>query len=131
MARRYYVRACTEFSAAHVLYGYPGACERVHGHNFQVEAVVAVSELDSVGMAVDFTVLERHLAEIAQVFDHRLLNDVAPFTEVNPTAENLGAFFWQRLQEFVPGLAQGRSARLAEVTVRENDRTAVTFVDEE
>jgi 6-pyruvoyltetrahydropterin/6-carboxytetrahydropterin synthase len=82
-------------------------------------------------MAVDFTVLERHLAEIAQVFDHRLLNDVAPFTEVNPTAENIGAFFWQRLQEFVPGLAQGRSARLAEVTVRENDRTAVTFVDEE
>ena len=130
MAKRYVVRASTEFSAAHVLRGYPGACERVHGHNFKVEAAVEVTQLDAIGMAVDFTVLEQHLAEIAQAFDHRLLNDVAPFTEVNPTAENIGALFWQQLQERVPGLAEGRDARLAEVTVRENDRTSVTFSDD-
>jgi 6-pyruvoyltetrahydropterin/6-carboxytetrahydropterin synthase len=128
MTKRYFVRASTEFSAAHVLHGYPGACERVHGHNFVIEAVVEVRSLDAVGMALDFTALQRCLAEIAQPLDHRLLNDVPPFDEVNPTAENLGAYVWTRLVSELPALAGGRPARLAEVTVRENAHTSVTYV---
>jgi 6-pyruvoyltetrahydropterin/6-carboxytetrahydropterin synthase len=128
MVKRYIVRAQAEFSAAHVLHGYPGACDRVHGHNFKVEALVEVHGLDSIGMALDFTALQRCLAEIAQPLDHRLLNDVAPFDEMNPTAENIGTFFWTRLTEVLPALAPGRSPRLREVTVHENDRTSVTVL---
>lgn len=107
-----------------MLHGYPGACNRIHGHNFKVELEVQAHVLDEVGMAVDFTTLESLAASIAQDLDHRLLNEVPPFNEVNPTAENLGAYFWQRASR---GLQEGVSLRA--VTVRENDRTSVTYTE--
>lgn len=130
MARLYVVRAAVEFSAAHVLHGYPGGCNRVHGHNFKVQADVEATDLDELGMAVDFTALEAMLAEITQPLDHRLLNDVAPFCEVNPTAENIAAYVFSRLQPRLGTLAPGRAIRLRSVTVRENDRTSVTYQEE-
>jgi 6-pyruvoyltetrahydropterin/6-carboxytetrahydropterin synthase len=57
MAKRYVIRICTEFSAAHVLHGYAGACNRVHGHNWTVEVEAVAHELDAVGMGIDFRVL--------------------------------------------------------------------------
>jgi 6-pyruvoyltetrahydropterin/6-carboxytetrahydropterin synthase len=133
MPARYIVRASTEFSAAHVLYGYPGACNRVHGHNFKVELEVEARAVDEVGMAVDFTVLEAIAASIAQDLDHQLLNEIPPFNEVNPTAENLGAYFWTRasraLADETQGTAAQRGVRLRTVTVRENDRTSVTYTE--
>ena len=133
MPARYIVRATTEFSAAHVLYGYAGACNRVHGHNFKVELEVEARAVDGIGMAIDFTVLESIAAEIAQTLDHHLLNEIPPFNEVNPTAENLGAYFWTRasraLADEVAKGAADRGVRLRAVTVRENDRTSVTYTE--
>ncbi len=128
---RYIVRATTEFSAAHVLRGYPGACERIHGHNFKVELEVEAHDLDEIGMAVDFTEIEAIAASIARDLDHRLLNDVAPFTEVNPTAENIGAYFWTRTKTALVGTSRGAHVRLRAVTVRENDRSSVTYTEAE
>lgn len=130
MSARYIVRASTEFSAAHVLRGYQGACERIHGHNFKITLEVEATALDGVGMAVDFTLLERALAETAQQLDHRLLNELPPFEEINPTAENIGAFFWAKLAPAIR--AQGafgspHPLRLRCVTVAENDRTSVSY----
>ncbi len=129
MPARYIVRASTEFSAAHVLYGYPGACNRVHGHNFKIELEVEATGLDEVGMAVDFTVLETIAASIAQGLDHQLLNEIPPFNEVNPTAENLGAYFWTRTARALEERGTPASVRLRAVTVRENDRTSVTYTE--
>ena len=131
MARRYTVRASVEFSAAHVLHGYPGACNRIHGHNFRVEVETVARDLDAVGMAIDFTELERLLANIAQELDHQLLNDVPPFVEVNPTAENIAAFFWTRLGAMLAGLPRGDRVSLRAVTVRENDRSSVTYSEDD
>lgn len=127
MPRLYLVRASVEFSAAHVLHGYPGGCNRIHGHNFKVHAEVEASDLDEVGMAIDFTALEALLAEIAQPLDHRLLNEVGPFCEVNPTAEHIAAYFWSRLQPRLQALVGQRAVRLRTVRVQENDRTCVTY----
>lgn len=124
---RYIVRARVEFSAAHILHGYGGACQRVHGHNFKVECEVVARALDEIGMAIDFTALEEMAAEVARELDHRLLNEVPPFTEVNPTAENIGAHFWARLEPKIADLAPDRGVALRSVTVQENDRTSVTF----
>ena len=44
----------TSFAAAHRLREYEGNCERLHGHNWQVEVTVESDSLDSRGMAVDF-----------------------------------------------------------------------------
>ena len=131
MGKRYTVRARTEFSAAHVLHGYPGACNRVHGHNFVVTVETVAHDLDAVGMAIDFTQLEALAANIAQELDHRLLNDVPPFCEVNPTAENIAAFFWTRLHAALASLPRGDRVRLTAVTVSETGRSSVTYSEDE
>ena len=129
---RYIVRASTEFAAAHALHGYEGGCSRIHGHNFKVEIEVEASVLDGIGMAIDFTRLESLAESIAQTLDHRMLNEVPPFDEMNPTAENLGAYFWIRALKALsddPAGEHARSVRLRSVTVRENDRTSVTYTE--
>ena len=42
------------FEAAHRVVNYPGKCDRLHGHNWKVEAVVRGTKLDELGMLVDF-----------------------------------------------------------------------------
>lgn len=77
------------FDAAHFLREYQGKCEALHGHRFKVVVEISASSLDNIGIAYDFTVLKRHLAEILSRFDHTCLNDVAPFDKINPSSENI------------------------------------------
>jgi 6-pyruvoyltetrahydropterin/6-carboxytetrahydropterin synthase len=85
------------FSAAHFLRGYDGACARLHGHNWNVEVVIRAEKLDGLGMVVDFMDLGRVLDELLALLDHRNLNEIPPFTEINPTSENLAAWFHREL----------------------------------
>lgn len=85
------------FSAAHFLRGYNGACARLHGHNWTVEVTIRSAGLDRLGMVVDFMDLGRAVDELLEQLDHRNLNDIPPFDEVNPTSENLAAWFHQEL----------------------------------
>jgi 6-pyruvoyltetrahydropterin/6-carboxytetrahydropterin synthase len=124
--RQYVVRVNTEFAAAHVLRGYPGACERIHGHTWKVEVEAVTHELDALGMGIDTRELRAALCAITDELDHRMLNDVPPFTEVNPTAENVASFVYARLTRTLEA-AHGARVRLRAVTVRENDRSSVTF----
>lgn len=104
-SKTYDLRVITEFSSAHVLRGYPGACERVHGHNFRVEVVVRATALDELGMGLDFRELTAMTEALTAGLDHRLLNEVPPFDEVNPTAEN------SRPTSIGAGAATGGAAR--------------------
>ena len=49
------------FEAAHRVVNYPGKCDRLHGHNWKVEAVVRGTELDELGMLVDFKAIKNAL----------------------------------------------------------------------
>ncbi len=80
------------FSAAHQIRLHGGKCERLHGHNWRVRVHARASELNAIGMVVDFADLQRIVAEICARFDHRNVNEVPPFDEVNTTAENLARF---------------------------------------
>ena len=42
------------FSAAHQLKGYDGDCRNLHGHNYNVIAVVRTAKLNEIGIALDF-----------------------------------------------------------------------------
>jgi 6-pyruvoyltetrahydropterin/6-carboxytetrahydropterin synthase len=48
--------------------------------------------------------VERAFAPVLDALDHRLLNEVDGL--VNPTAEHLAGWIWERLCEPLPGLAQ-------------------------
>ncbi len=127
--RQYVIRVQTEFAAAHLLRGYAGACERIHGHTWKVEAEVATRELDELGMGLDVHELRRALEAITGELDHRLLNEVSPFDEVNPTAENVACFVYARLARTLQARS-GDRVRLRAITVREDDRSSVTYSEE-
>lgn len=127
MSGRYTLRVEAEFAAAHQLRNYEGDCARLHGHNWRVCAEIAADTLDSAGMAMDFRDIRRQLRDITRNFDHRFLNETAPFDRVNPTAENIAQHCYRELQERidVPGIA------VAAVTVWENERSSVRYSEQE
>lgn len=122
----YLLSAETTFSAAHTLPGVP-QCDRVHGHNWRVRLTVRVAEdaLDPGGMAVDFRDIETVVREAVQDFDHRLLNDLAPFRDRPPTAERIARIVCGRAGERLTRVAP--RATVEEVEVREMPEYRVVY----
>jgi 6-pyruvoyltetrahydropterin/6-carboxytetrahydropterin synthase len=120
----YEVTIETAFSGAHVLRGYAGKCGRLHGHNWKVAVTVATERLDDVGMALDFSRLKDETRAVLAQVDHTHLNEVFPFTELNPTAENIARWVWELLGKRLDGTALA----VTKVTVWESGSAAATFV---
>jgi 6-pyruvoyltetrahydropterin/6-carboxytetrahydropterin synthase len=123
MAATYTLRVLTEFSAAHTLSAYPGACSRMHGHNWKVEVEVCATELDELGMGLDFKVIRAAATTLAAKLDHHYLNEIEPFDRLNPTAENLAAFLYKGLSEML----NDSRIRVQAVTLWETDRAGVCY----
>jgi 6-pyruvoyltetrahydropterin/6-carboxytetrahydropterin synthase len=111
----YHLSVKSHFDAAHRLYDYPGQCRELHGHTWDVEVTVASAELDEIGIVYDFTRLKADLAGVLRDYDHVLINDVAPFDRMSPTAENLARVIAGRLAEVVEA-----RVRVVEVAVWES-----------
>lgn len=90
------------YDSAHFLRNYRGKCERLHGHRYVVEVALATETLDQSGIAFDFVVVKKHLRELADGLDHENLNDLDPFREVEPSAENQAKYFWDELKRSLP-----------------------------
>jgi 6-pyruvoyltetrahydropterin/6-carboxytetrahydropterin synthase len=120
----YEVKVEGSFAAAHALRDYGGACQRLHGHNFNVTAVARAPELNAVGIALDFKELGSHLGEVLEQLDHQNLNDLPPFDERNATAENIAAYIFERL---APRL-EPTGATLTRITVEESAKYAASFI---
>ena len=86
------------FSSAHYLRGYSGKCENLHGHNWKVEVTVETDTLDQAGMGMDFSVLRRTTGDFLSALDHKVLNELPPFREMNPSSENLAHHIFAGLQ---------------------------------
>ena len=127
MAARYTLKILTDFASAHTLRDYPGACARMHGHNWKVETEVLASGLDETGMGVDFKVIKQATRDIAGRLDHRYLNDLEPFTEINPTAENIAAYFYKELSAQL----NNDSIKVHAVTLWETERACVRYAEDE
>jgi 6-pyruvoyltetrahydropterin/6-carboxytetrahydropterin synthase len=87
----------TEFCAAHAIV-IQGEREAVHGHNWRVTATLAGKSLDSDGLLCDFHAVEAALAEVIAPFKNADLNRTPPFTDVNPSAENVARHIATALQ---------------------------------
>lgn len=113
------------FDAAHHLRGYEGKCSRLHGHTWTVELSVEGAGLDELGMLVDFRDLNRLLKDTLEPMDHQYLNDLPPFRDMNPTAENIAKYLYETLAPHP--LFSGRNARLASVRVWESAHSSVRY----
>ena len=127
MAARYTLKVVTDFASAHTLRDYPGACSRMHGHNWKVEVEVNATQLDEIGMAIDFKHIKQAARDIGGELDHRYLNDLEPFTRINPTAENIAAYFHKELSAKL----NDERIHVHAVTLWETDRACVRYVEEE
>ncbi|MDP2181081.1 MAG: 6-carboxytetrahydropterin synthase QueD [Actinomycetota bacterium] len=110
------------FDAAHALRGYPGECKNLHGHTWDVEATVAGESLDEIEIVYDFKMLKEDLAAVLAPFDHAYLNDVAPFDQLSPTAENLARVVFEALEAKV-----GRQVAVKEVAVWESPVARIVY----
>ncbi|HEV2500922.1 MAG TPA: 6-carboxytetrahydropterin synthase QueD [Terriglobia bacterium] len=111
------------FAAGHALRNYKGKCENVHGHNYRVRVTVEGEKLNEAGLLVDFTDLKAVIRSLVDRLDHQFLNDLEPFNQVNPSAENLA----QHLSDGIRARIEGQGARLRAVTVWETDTSSATY----
>ena len=123
MAASYQLKVVTEFASAHTLRGYPGACSRMHGHNWKVELEAIATSLDEVGMGIDFKKMKNAANEVGDEMDHRYLNELEPFTEINPTAENIAAYMYREISNRL----NSETIRVSAVTLWETDRACVRY----
>lgn len=115
-----------DFAAAHYLRNYEGVCNRLHGHNWKVEVQVTATELDHVGMGMDFKVIKDATRELIGNLDHYNLNDIPPFDKINPTAENISAYLYGELSTKL----NTDGVKVSSVTLWETDRACVTYTEE-
>ena len=115
----------TDFSAAHQLRGYKGKCEALHGHNWRVQIVVSSDKLNEIGIVLDFHELKEISREVILPLDHSFLNDVFPFTEINPSSENIARWIYDSLKKKL----QTKNCMISSVTVWENDSSSATYYE--
>jgi 6-pyruvoyltetrahydropterin/6-carboxytetrahydropterin synthase len=106
------------------LYG-AAASPHGHGHNYVLEVTLEGEPDPVTGMVVDLKDVKRILErEVVEPMDHRDLNrEVHPFDQVVPTAENLAAEIWRRLE---PGFA-ATPARLHSIRLFETEDLWVDY----
>jgi 6-pyruvoyltetrahydropterin/6-carboxytetrahydropterin synthase len=115
------------FAAGHALRGYKGKCENIHGHNYKVRVTLTGANLDSTGLLCDFVEVKRMMDAIIERLDHRFINEIPPFDELNPSAENLARYFHQQLALGLREKPPAVPVRIGEVQVWETDSTTATY----
>jgi 6-pyruvoyltetrahydropterin/6-carboxytetrahydropterin synthase len=126
MTARYTVKVVTDFAAAHVLHGYPGPCSQLHGHNWKIETEVVATQLDDIGMGVDFKIVKQAIRDVTDPLDHEYLNQLPPFDTINPTAENLAQYIYRELDKHLTM----PNVKVEAITVWETERACVRYTEE-
>ena len=116
------------FAAGHALRGYRGKCENPHGHNYKVQITLAGETLDNIGLLYDFKDLKAAMGEVVDRLDHQYLNDIAPFNEQNPSAENMARYFYKECTARLATATGGR-VRVKLVKIWETDTTTATYFE--
>lgn len=116
----------THFSSAHQLRGYEGDCERLHGHNWKVQVYVLAEKLNEIDIAIDFHELKKLTEDVIAPLDHGFLNDIFPFTEKNPSSENIAKWIYDSLKKKL----NNGNVNLSAVTVWESETASATYFEE-
>lgn len=85
------------FSSAHRLPSHDGLCRNLHGHNWIFQVTVGSQTLDENGMVMDFADLKRFMKKVTALLDHQYINEIKPFDEIPPTAENLAKWIFEKM----------------------------------
>lgn len=119
------VSVVMDFSAAHNLRNYKGKCEKLHGHNWQVEAVFAAKQLNKGEMVMDFSQARKLLKQVLKYFDHSYINNRDYFKKNNPTSENIAKFIYERLAQKI----KRKKYAISKVSVWETAGSRATYYE--
>ena len=95
-----------------------------HTHSFRVQASFISDTVDENGMIWGFREISNLLENEAKRFANRFLNDIEPFTLVQPTGENLAAVIFRNLAVATTDM-MGSGPQLVHVTLWENPTSYV------
>lgn len=114
------------FASAHRLRNYDGQCEAVHGHNWKVEVFVRTGDLNAIGLAIDFKDLKDITRSVLSELDHKYLNEIPPFDEINPSSENIARYLYHRLKAEIkaPGVS------VSKISVWESDNAVASYFED-
>jgi len=70
--------------------------------------------------------LREAMKPVIDRLDHQMINDLEPFTVLNPSAENLAKYFYDETNLGLDRVTQGR-VRVKNVTVFETETTTATY----
>ena len=119
----YTLTTIVEFSSAHTLVGHSGPCKKMHGHNWKVEVEITGDKLDKIGMVIDFKEIRKATNLIVDELDHEFLNNLEPFSEDNPTAENIARYIFTKLSEEF----SNKNVKVNSIKLWETDKSAVSY----
>ena len=92
----------THFYASHELELGDGLKEPSHFHDWSVTAEVSSENLNNIGIVMNFHKLKELLENITLKFNKKNLNKIKYFQKINPTAENVAQFIFDKLQPQLP-----------------------------
>jgi 6-pyruvoyltetrahydropterin/6-carboxytetrahydropterin synthase len=119
----YEVEVTTWFSAAHRLRDYHGKCEHLHGHNYRVRVAIRADRPGKGGMVIDFGDLKTAATGVIEKLDHGYLNEIPPFDQIEPSAENIARFVFDAI-----ALELGdRAGLLFSVSIWESPSSRATY----
>jgi 6-pyruvoyl-tetrahydropterin synthase len=87
---------------------------------------LAGKELDKAGLLLDFKDLREVMRHVIDRLDHQMINELEPFIEINPSAENLAKYFYDETNGRLGKVTDGR-VRVKDVTVFETDNTTAKY----
>ena len=121
----YEVTIKTGFAAAHQLRLYDGKYENLHGHNWTAQVTVEADELDPIGVGIDFVKLKAMVEKNLSELDYHNINDVPPFDEQNPSAENIARWLFLKLKVEV----NTNSTRIKRVEIFEMEGCGASYFE--
>ena len=118
------LKVITKFAAAHQLKMVAEKCENLHGHNWKIEVCISGEKLNDYGVLIDFVEIKKYLAEIMETLDHKFLNELAFFNDINPSSENIARHIAGELQKLIADYP----ARVSSVTAWESDNSCAKYI---
>jgi len=86
---------------------------------------VTAERLNEQGLAIDFIDLKKLLREVLDQLEHTFLNDIFPFTQINPSSENLAKWIYDTMAKKI----DDENLEVASVTVWESDTASASYFD--
>jgi len=117
------LKVINHFSAAHQLKLVAAKCENLHGHNWKIEVCVKGETLNTAGVIMDFGQIKKYVSEIMTSLDHKFLNELEWFKEINPSSETIAMKIAYELQKKI----DDPSVKVSSVTAWESDDACATY----